>query len=96
MEVEMSGKPVVTHEMIVRALAAYRAAGGDSEACIRAALETALDHGSFGVGDEVICKCGGVTGVIVSITDDEAFVSWASRGKSIEPVANLVHIEHEG
>jgi hypothetical protein len=49
-----------------------------------------------GVGDEVVCKCGGVTGVILSINADDAFISWASRGKSIEPVANLVHFEHEG
>ncbi len=92
----MSGKPIVTKDMVARALAAYRTAGGDDEVCIRAALEKALDHGSFGVGDEVVCKCGGVTGVILSINEDDAFISWSSRGKSIEPVANLVHIEHEG
>jgi hypothetical protein len=86
----------ITHDLLTRALAAYRHAGGDQEACIEAALEAALDHGAFGIGDEFTCKCGSIVGVIQSISGDDALISWACRGKFVVPIEDLLHVEHEG
>ena len=92
----MTDRITITHDLVARALAAYRHAGGDQEACIKAALEAALEHGSFGIGDEVTCTCGSIVGIIQSISGDDALISWACRGKSVVPVQDLQHVEHEG
>jgi 2-hydroxychromene-2-carboxylate isomerase len=85
----------LTEEMIAKAMAAYHAAGGGDEACVRAALEAAFaDEEHFAVGDEVECARGCVAGVILAISGDEAQISWACRGKSAEKLSNLVHMEN--
>jgi len=78
---------------IDRAVAAYRAAGGKDDTQARAALEVAMAEGNFTVGDEVTTQEGGISGVIVSIDDGEAVISWSTRGESVEPASALEHVE---
>jgi hypothetical protein len=85
----------LTERTLAKALAAYRAAGGGDEACVRAALEAAFaNEEQFAAGDEVECAHGCIAGVILSISGDEAQISWACRGKSSEKLSNLVHMEN--
>ena len=84
----------LTEHTLAKALAAYHAAGG-GEACVRAAFEAAFakeEH--FAAADEVECAHGCVAGVMLSISGDEAQISWACRGKSPEKLSNLVHLEN--
>jgi hypothetical protein len=93
----MSGTIKLTESMIAKALAAYHAAGGVDETCVRAALEAALaDDSHFAVGDEVACEHGCLTGVILAIDGDVATISWLNRGKSSERLDHLVHMEEPG
>jgi hypothetical protein len=92
-EEAMSSKIKVTDEMIAKALAAYRRSGAKDDDCIRAALEAALSQETFSVGDQVTCAHGCVTGIILSITDDEALISWSCRGKSTAKLATLDHAD---
>lgn len=89
----MSDQAKATQDVVNRALAAYRKAGGQDEARMRTALHTALE-GDFAIGDEVICHHGSLVGVIIEIHNDQAVISWSTRGKSMEPVTNLEHVEH--
>lgn len=82
----------VTDKMITKAMAAYHASGGADVACIRAALEAALEQ-EFAVGDQVTCVHGCVTGVILSIVGDEALISWSCRGKSTAKLSTLEHAD---
>lgn len=83
----------VTDKMVERAVAAYRASGGAQYACIRAALEAALQEEHFEVGDQVTCVHGSVPGVILSIVGDEAQISWSCRGKSTAKLSTLEHAD---
>ena len=91
----------LTEAMIAKALAAYHAAGGVDDGCARAALEAAFAQDeSFKVGDEVECANGCMTGVILAINGEDAQISWSYRGKSVEHLCNLAHVEdprlHQG
>jgi len=88
----MTNKLRVTDEMVAKATAAFRASGGSEDVCFRAALEAALANETFSVGDEVTAH-GSVTGIILSITGDEALISWSCRGKSTSKLAELDHID---
>lgn len=88
----MTHKIKVTDDMVAKANAAFRAAGGNQDICLRAALEAALANETFSVGDEVTAH-GSVTGIILSITGDEALISWSCRGKSTTKLSELDHIE---
>ena len=88
----MPGHPVITDELVTRALEAYRAAGGGEREHLRAALEAALASDTFAVGEEVTCHHGGITGVILSINGDEAVIAWYSRGKSQMKLSELDHL----
>jgi hypothetical protein len=88
-------KPKATREMVHRSLQKLPVDGHEHEDCIRNALDSGFDDEHFYVGDEVISGCGSIAGVILSITGDEALISWSCRGKSIEPVSGLVHVEHQ-
>ena len=88
----MTNKNKVTDEMVAKATAAFRAAGGGSDVCLRAALEAALAEETFSVGDEVTAH-GCVTGIILSINGDEALISWSCRGKSTNKLSELDHID---
>ena len=79
---------------IERSVAAYVAAGGTDEHGIRARLQEAHDEESFAVGDEVICAHGSLTGVVVAINGPDALISWSCRGKSIEHLNELTHVDH--
>lgn len=93
----MSDKIKLTEAMIAKALAAYHAAGGVEERCVRAALEAAFaEDAHFAVGDEVACEHGCLTGVILAIDGDVATISWLNRGKSAERLDHLVHMEEPG
>ena len=85
----------VTDKMIAKAMAAYRASDGADDACIRAALEAALEQEHFSVGDQVTCVHGCVTGVILSIVGDEALISWSCRGKSTAKLSTLEHADED-
>ncbi len=85
---------VVSQDAVDRALDAYRQSGGRHEG-MRESLRAALADGTFKIGDEVIGPDGGVAGVIIEIHDDEAVISWETRGKSSEPVDTLEHVEPE-
>jgi hypothetical protein len=87
----MTNKIKVTDEMVAKATAAFRAAGG-GDVCLRAALEAALADETFSVGDEVTAH-GCVTGIILSIVGDEALISWSCRGKSTSKLSDLDHID---
>jgi hypothetical protein len=87
----MSHKLKVTDEMVAKATAAFRAAGGQDGVCLRSALEAALANETFSVGDEVTAH-GGVTGIILSISGDEALISWSCRGKTTRKLSELDHI----
>jgi len=82
----MSEQFKLTEAMIAKAMAAYHAAGGVEEGCV--------------VGDEVECVQGCMTGVILAISGEDAQISWSYRGKSVEPLCNLAHVEdprlHQG
>lgn len=86
---------VVSQDVVERALASYRSAGGKDEHGMRGTLQSALQEGTFRIGDEVICHAGGLAGVIIEIHGQDAVISWASRGKSSEPVNSLEHVDHE-
>jgi hypothetical protein len=88
----MTGRVVITEELITRALEAYRAAGGGEREHLRAALEAALATDTFAVGEEVTCRHGGITGVILAINGDEAQIAWYSRGKSQMKLSELDHL----
>ncbi len=90
----MAHTPDQRHNIIEKSVAAYRAAGGTDDAAARETIRQVLDHGGFAVGDEVACSCGNIVGVIISFDHDDALISWACRGKSLEPVTNLVHVPH--
>jgi len=97
----MSEQFKLTEAMIAKAMAAYHAAGGVEEGCVRAALDAAFaQEESFAVGDEVECVQGCMTGVILAISGEDAQISWSYRGKSVEPLCNLAHVEdprlHQG
>ncbi|MGP9810299.1 preprotein translocase subunit YajC [Rhodopseudomonas sp. NSM] len=89
----MTQKLKVTDDMVAKATAAFRAAGGHDDVCLRAALEAALANETFSVGDEVTAH-GSVTGIILSISGDEALISWSCRGKSTTKLSELDHIDH--
>lgn len=89
----MTHKLKVTEDMVAKATAAFRAAGGSDAVSLRAALEAALENQTFSVGDEVTAH-GNVTGIILSINGDEALISWSCRGKTITKLSELDHIEH--
>jgi hypothetical protein len=84
----------VTDDMVAKATAAFRAAGGSEAVCLRAALEAALANETFSVGDEVTAH-GSVTGIILSIDGDEALISWSCRGKTTTKLSELEHIDHD-
>jgi len=84
-----------TAKGVDRALTGYRKAGGRDEAGMRAALQAALDHSHFQIGDEVICHHGSLVGVIIEIHGGDAVISWSTRGKSSEPIENLEHVAHD-
>ncbi|KIZ40099.1 MULTISPECIES: hypothetical protein [Rhodopseudomonas] len=88
----MTNKLRVTDEMVAKATAAFRASGGGEDICFRAALEAALADETFSVGDEVTAH-GSVTGIILSITGDEALISWSCRGKSTTKLTELDHTD---
>lgn len=82
-------------EMIHRSLGAYQPKCSVEEAAVKRAQESGFDDEHFHVGDEVISTCGSIAGVIISISGNDALISWACRGKSVEPVSNLAHTEHQ-
>jgi hypothetical protein len=82
-------------DMLHRSLAAFETDCPKETAMIEKARESGFHDEDFHVGDEVISACGSVAGVILSITGNEALVTWACRGKSVEPIENLAHIEHD-
>jgi hypothetical protein len=83
---------VVSQDAVGRALDAYRKAGGQPDGGMRESLRAALAEGTFKIGDEVIGPDGGVAGVIIEIHDDEAVISWETRGNSSESVDTLAHV----
>lgn len=88
----MTHKLKVTDDMVAKATAAFHAAGGDEQVCLRAALEAVLANETFSVGDEVTAH-GSVTGIILSISGDEALISWSCRGRWTSKLSELEHIE---
>lgn len=85
----------VSRDHIHRSLNAYGLAGPTEHAAVRTAQDAGFEDEHFHVGDEVISRCGSVAGVILSMQGDAALVSWSCRGKSVEPVQGLSHIEHD-
>lgn len=90
----MSG-PKVTRDMINRSLTELQTKGPEEHPLVSRVLESGFDDEHFYVGDDVITNCGSIAGVIVSITGNKALVSWACRGKTVEPLEHLVHVEHD-
>lgn len=83
-------------ESVERSLAGYLAAGGTDEHGMRATLQAAHDDETFAVGDEVICTHGSLSGYVVSINGPDALIAWNLRGKSVEHLTDLRHVEHDG
>ena len=92
----MPGHVEITDELVSRALAAYKAAGGGEREHLRAALEAALESDTFTVGEVVTCHHGGITGMILAINGDEAQIAWSSRGKSQIKLSELDHLDRPG
>jgi hypothetical protein len=82
-------------ESIERAIAGYLAAGGTNEQAIRAELEARHQEESFAVGDEVICVHGSLAGYVVAINGHDAVIAWGCRGRSVEHLVDLTHVEHQ-
>jgi hypothetical protein len=95
METDMKERIKASPDFVDRSLAAFKAEGGANIDCARTAFEGVLDDGHFSVGDEVACTCGSIAGVIIAMNGEEAVISWACRGKSVEPVSRLTHVPHE-
>jgi hypothetical protein len=81
-------------DMVLRAIESH------STDCPKEAtlVETVKDVGFIGeefhVGDEVTSTCGSVVGVVLSITGEDALISWSCRGKSVEHLVDLTHVPH--
>jgi len=81
-------------ESIERSVAGYPAVGGTDEHGIRKTLEAKHEEESFTIGDEVICAHGSIAGYVVAINGHDAVIAWSYRGKSVEHLSDLTHVEH--
>lgn len=83
----------VSRDMIHRSFHAFRAKETGESAILRKPPEPTHHDEDFHVGDAVISTCGTISGVILSISDGDALITWECRGKTIEHLADLSHTE---
>ena len=81
-------------EMVLRAIEDHSTDCPKEASLVETVKNAGFVGEEFHVGDEVMSACGSVVGVVLSISGEDALISWACRGKSVEHLVDLTHADH--
>ena len=87
-------RPKATREMVARSIDDHETECPTEAALVEKVKDAGFVGEEFHVGDEVVSTCGSVIGFVLSVEGEEALISWACRGKSLERIENLTHCDH--